>query len=171
MKKSCIANDNFDFLLDYRLQKEQIIFTDISDWVTAKHNESLEEFTVIVKNDSTDLVKEFTAKVNLSTVIDFCFFSNISTKDCKIDGIYTFQAESCGQKLERTEAIIPNLICGYRQALLKPNKSQEDWDTIQEIFFQIECLKAAAQENLTTLATKHFETASKMIKFFDCGCI
>ena len=166
IKCSCIAEEEFNFTLDYR--GDNLIFTDYSKWVTAKGNIPQEYYDLVIINKESGLEYKANVKLGLSTLIPLS--SLRSSQMCKQDGIYTFRVESCGMILEKTEAIIPSVNCAYTQLLLRSDKTDQDWDNIYKVWMQIEMVKASSKEELLEQASEHFRVLSIILKQLNCNC-
>ena len=69
-KCSCISENKFKFLLDYK--DEDLIFTDYSEWVTAKHNTAQDIYTVSIVNEENGATSVLQANIGLSTGVPLC---------------------------------------------------------------------------------------------------
>jgi len=163
---SCISNNKFEFTIDYR--DDYILYTDRSEWVTAEGTTPDKEYEIVIRNDEANLEKTITVGIGITTPIHISTLQ--SSQECGVDGIYTFIVDSCGLKLERTEAILQSLHCAYTNLLLKVGNTDKDWDQLQDIFFQLEYIKAASRVGLTDQASEHFNTLTKIIKQLNCSC-
>lgn len=166
LKCSCISDNNFMFTIDYR--EDNIVYTDYSSWVTAKGNIPQEVYDIIIINEESGLETRVTAKLGLSILIPLS--SLRSSENCKSDGIYKFQVESCGVTLERSEAILPSINCAYTQLLVNPNKTEKDWDDIYNVWMQMEMVKASSSTGLTEQASEHFKVLTNIINQLNCNC-
>ena len=161
----CIVDKQYKFTIDYR--DDDILYTDYSKW-TGSNNSNLEDtYDITVINEETGLEKRINVGVGKTTPIS-C--NSLFGTDCGIDGIYTFRVESCGQVLERTEAIVPSLQCAYTKILLKPNKTKKDKQDLLDIWFELEFIKSASRAGMTSQASEHFKTLTTIIKQLNCTC-
>lgn len=160
---SCIANDNFNFIIEYK--KDYLLFIDKSDWNTSSYNTPLAEFPlqIINGNKSTTI----SAKVNGSTIIKYCDLP--SDNGCGNDGIYQFKLESCGQEFSKYEAILINIMCAYTKLLITKDFSEYD-KVIWPIYREIEFIKANAIMGLETKAKEHYNIVKKMLEHINCKC-
>jgi hypothetical protein len=164
MKKcSCIANNNFDFRIEYK--DNYLLFVDKSTWITSEFNLPIDEFDLTITNG--DLTKTIKARVNGSTRINYCDLP--SDNGCGNDGIYKFQVNSCGDDFFICEAVLININCAYTKLLLKYNV-EEYKEKIWPIFREIEFIKANASICNTTLAEKHYKIVKTMFEHINCKC-
>jgi hypothetical protein len=161
----CIADKQYDFTIDYR--EKDILYRDYSTWTGSDLSNLEESYDITVINKETGLEKTIKVGVGKSTSISY---EALSDTDCGIDGIYTFRVESCGQTLERTEAVIPSLHCAYTKLLLRPNKTKKDEEDLIKIFIELDYLKSAARAGMTSQASEHFKILTTIIKQLGCSC-
>ena len=89
MKCSCIANDNFNFIIEYK--KDYLLFIDKSEWITSEYNEPIIEYPItIINSKKTNTIN---IRVGGSTIINYCDLP--SDNGCGNDGIYEFQIDVC----------------------------------------------------------------------------
>jgi hypothetical protein len=164
MKCSCIINDNYNFIIEYK--KDYLLFIDKSEWRTEAHNKPIEEFDLVITNSKNDS-KLFKARVNGTTMIKY---SELPCEtDCKYDGIYTFNVNNCGQDYQITEAIINNIMCSYSKLIV--DTKLEDFQTkVIPILYQIEAIKASTRFNLISKAKEHMSVLERMFKNLNCKC-
>lgn len=163
MKCSCIANDNFNFTIEYK--KDYLLFVDKSDWETSSYNTPLTEYTLNIING--ELTKSIQVKVNGSTVINYCDLP--SDNGCGNDGVYEFQVETCGQIFTKCEAILINIMCAYSKLLITKDFTEYE-DVVWPIFREIEFIKANSRICNTTHAIEHYKIVKKMIEHLNCKC-
>lgn len=164
---SCIkGSEGFNFTIDYR--GDYILFTDYSEWVTNPNNTPSTHYDIIIKNEEANLETKVTVGVGITTPIHTSVLQ--SSQECKSDGIYKILVDSCGLKLERTEAIIPSLQCAYTNLLLKGCKTDKEKADLQKVFFELEYIKSAAKVGLTDQASEHFSVLTKILKNLNCSC-
>ena len=163
MKCSCIANDNFNFIIEYK--KDYLLFIDKSEWETSSYNIPLTEFPLqIINGDKTITIQ---AKVQGSTIINYCDLP--SDNGCGNDGVYQFKTETCGQVFTKCEAILINIMCSYTKLLV--TKDLIDYENvIWPIYREIEFIKANARICNITNAIEHYTIVKKMIEHLNCKC-
>lgn len=160
---SCIANNNFNILIEYK--KDYIIIVDDSEWVTSEYNNSQKEFDLtIINGDKTRTIK---ARINGKTKINYCDLP--SNNGCGNDGIYKFEVESCGEIFSICEAIIPKIMCAYTKLLLKYDITEYK-EKIFPIFKEIEFIKSTSSICESQEALKHYNNVIKMLEHINCKC-
>ena len=164
MKKcSCIANDNFNFIIEYK--KDHLLFIDKSEWVTSEYNEPLETHPLTIKNDTR------TTTINIraggTTRINYCDLP--SSNGCGNDGIYEFIIETCGQVFTRCEAILIHSMCSYTKLLVEADLNKDD-EKVWMIFRQLEMIKANARLCNISSSQEHYNILVKMFEHLNCKC-
>lgn len=163
---SCIANEQFKFTIDYR--EDEILYTDHSEWITANGLPKSEFYDIKVINKESGL--ETNIKVGVGKTTPISYKQLQASQACGIDGVYTFRVDSCGQILERSEAILPSLQCAYTNLLLKYDENEKNTEDLMKVFIELEYIKSSARLGLLDQASQHFEILTKTIKHLDCGC-
>lgn len=163
MSCSCIANNNFRFIIEYK--KDHILFIDKSEWVTPSYQSPLSTHPLKIRNG--DKEKTITMNVGGSTIINYCDLP--SSGSCGPDGIYNFEIESCGDIFTRCEAILQHIMCSYTKLLVQVSPD-EYMIKVLPIFKEIEFIKANARICNTTEAAKHYELIEQMFQQLNCKC-
>ena len=163
MSCSCIINDNFNFVIEYK--KDHLLFIDKSEWTTPEFNTPIKEHPLTIINDNKE--KTINIRINGITIIRYCDLP--SDNGCGNDGIYTFKLESCGDIFYRTEAILIHIMCSYSKLLIK-YKPEDYRDIVYPIFREIELIKANAIMGLDTKAQEHYKIVKKMFEHLNCKC-
>lgn len=163
MKCSCIANDNFNFTIEYK--KDYLLFVDQSEWTTSEYNTEIDTIPLTIING--DKSKTINIKVKGSTIIKYCDLP--SDHGCGNDGVYTFQIETCGQKFSKCEVILLHIMCSYSKLLLMYKPSEYD-DKVWPIFREIEFIKANSRICNVTKATEHYNILKRMFEHLNCKC-
>jgi len=163
MKCSCIANDNFNFIIEYK--KDYLLFIDKSEWITSEYNEPIIEYPItIINGKKTNTIN---IRVGGSTIINYCDLP--SDNGCGNDGIYEFQIDVCGQIFTRCEAILIHIMCSYSKLLLKHDITEYN-DKIWPIYREIEFIKSNSIICNRTKAIQHYELLVKMFEHLNCKC-
>ena len=162
-KCSCISENKFKFLLDYK--DGDLIFTDYSEWVTAKHNTAQDIYTVSIVNEENGATSVLQANIGLSAGVPLLSLTN--DVECDSDGIYTFGTEVCGVKYSRTEAILSSAQCAFEKVLI--DNGIEDGD-VKDIWLQMELVKASSKRGLIEQASEHYKVLVSMFKRLNCSC-
>lgn len=163
MECSCIANNNFDFVIEYK--DTHLLFIDKSEWVTPQYSDKKTTHPLIIINQSKN--KTFDIRINGTTKINYCDLPTNSI--CGPDGIYTFKIESCGEIFTRCEAIIQHVICSYSKLLI--SSSLEEYQTkVFPVFKEIEYIKASARICDVETTQAHYNILKDMLTQLNCKC-
>ena len=163
MSCSCIANNNFNFIIEYK--KDYILFIDKSEWVTPEYNTPLTTHTLKIINGNKE--KQITFTIGGSTIIKYCDLP--SSGECGPDGIYTFEVESCGEIFSRCEAILQHITCSYNKLLVQI-PVEEYKEKALPVFTLMEYIKSNARVCNITEASKNYELIEKVLKKLNCKC-
>lgn len=163
MKCSCIINNNFSFVIEYK--KDHLLLIDKSEWYTESHNIPIETYPVTVINEDKSFTFDY--RVNGTTMIKYSDLP--SDKDCESDGIYTFKIDNCGEIYTRHEAILKKIMCSYSKLLL--TIEAKDYITILlPIYREIEFIKVNSNLGFVNKAIAHYELVKSMLKQVNCEC-
>lgn len=164
MKKcSCIANDNFNLVIDYR--EDYLLIIDKSEWITSEYNSPLDIHPLTIRN--YDKTKTININVGGTTKLNYCDLP--SDNGCGNDGVYEFILDSCGQVFTLCEAILINIMCSYTKLLV--NTELKDYqDKIYPILREIEFIKANSRICNTNDAIEHYMIVKKMFEHLNCKC-
>jgi len=163
MKCSCIANNNFSFIIEYK--KDYLLFIDKSEWVTSEGNQKIDTIPLKIINGSK--YKTIDIKVEGSTIIKYCDLP--SDNGCGNDGVYEFQIDSCGEIFTKSEAILIHVMCSYSKLLLQ-YKPEEYEDKVWPVFREIEFIKSNSRIFNTTKAIEHYNILKRMFDHLNCKC-
>lgn len=163
MKCSCIVDNNFNFLIEYK--KDYLLFVDKSEWITSEYNQKLD--TVLLKIINGDRSRIIDMKVGGSTIIKYCDLP--SDNGCGNDGVYEFELDVCGQVFTKCDAILIHIMCSYSKLLLQ-YKSEEYEDKVWAVFREIEFIKANSRVCNTTRAIEHYNILKRMFEHLNCKC-
>jgi hypothetical protein len=162
MQCSCIENKQFDFILDY--EKDHLVFTDKSKWVTAKNAEPITEFEVTISIYDT-YSTSFNARVNGETKIPYTSLPTTDNSICDYDGIYKFSVNVCDDIMYKYNVILKNIHCAYSKLVLK-----EDWKNAIEVFYQMELIKSHALVRNFQSAEKQYALLESFLVKLNCNC-
>jgi len=166
MECSCIKDKSFNFTIDY--DKDNLIFTDKSIWVTSPNRTPIEDYGIKIKNGNTFILVN--VLVNRSTLIPFDKLPR-NGSDCYFDGIYNFVTEKiCDQIYQKDEAILKNVHCAYSKLLLKTPKSSDDWVNLDKIMHKMEYIKNATRTGQVEQAQTQYNQLAAFLKKINCHC-
>ena len=157
---SCIRG-NFNFYVE-ALDKETIIYQDLSDWMDEENYEDP------VSYDVTIIPPTKTKGVTLSLLVGSTNRLTSQELGCFLDGIYCFKVTSCGVEYIRSKAIFPYLECCVKQAWATLYEQFED--QIREVEKHLKLAKINAEHNNVKLASKNLAVAKKLLENIKCDC-
>lgn len=163
MNCSCIANDNFNFTIEYK--KDHLLFVDKSEWVTSEYNKPLIEHPLTIINGKK--TKTINIRVNGTTIINYCDLP--SDNGCGNDGIYEFQIETCGQIFTKCEAVLVTIMCSYTKLLVKHDIDEYE-SKIWPIYREIEFIKANSNLCNVEKSLEHYNIVKRMFEHLNCKC-
>ena len=154
---SCIRG-NYNFLVK-QIDQDNIIYQDLSDWMSSPGNYTI-TITKPAASQSIDVEVSGTNNTRISK-------EQIGTI---IDGIYTFETESCGIRYTRRKGLFFSLECCIKKAY--KDVSPRLYDLVKDVEIHLQMTKSAIEVNNMTLATDLYEiTKDKMDRIkCDCGC-
>jgi hypothetical protein len=164
MKKcSCIVNNNFNFVIDYK--EDYLLFIDKSEWQTSEYNTPLDTYPLTIKNG--EKTKTININVGSSTIIKYCDLP--SDNGCGNDGIYEFIIDNCGDVYTKCEAILISIMCSYTKLLVTTDLNNYT-SKIWPIFREIEFIKANSRICNINEAKEHYTIVKKMFEHLNCKC-
>lgn len=163
MQCSCIANDNFNFIIEYK--KDHLLLIDKSEWITSQYNTKLDTIPLKIINGPREKIVQM--RVGGTTLINYCDLP--SDNGCGNDGIYEFQVETCGQVFTRCDVVLIHIMCSYSKLLLQYTPEEYN-DKVWPILREIEFIKANSRICNVTKATDHYMILKRMFEHINCKC-
>lgn len=135
-----------------------IIYQDLSDWMDddgySKPDTYLVKITPPRKFNSID----FIMKVDSTNRIDSSKLGKL------LDGIYCFEAESCGVSYKKNVGIYPNIACCLKKAFLK------DYEKALEVKKHLHLFVLNVELGFIIEADKNLKIAKKLLDNIKCDC-
>ena len=170
----CCIKGHYDFDLQ-SVGKDQLKYTDLSDWMEQSPYVVLDWQTVFFKRQGDGAEKELTVQPQGTTVF--------KTKDlitgCN-DGFYVFSVFGCyncasgesgERKYTKTKAITPNAQCQLDFLMATEGENQQE--NLQEIQCLLDSVHANAELGKLKQAAALLDLVNAKLKKFDCkmcGC-
>lgn len=157
---SCIRG-NYNFYTE-AIDKKVIVYQDLSDWMDEEGYEFPTEYVVNITPPLSTQPIALTMKVGEINRLSSVELGRI------IDGIYCFEATSCGVVYTRSKAIFPYTECCVKKAwaTLGAEKQEE----IEEVENHLKLASINAELNNVQLASKELKIANKLLENLKCDC-
>ena len=141
------------------IDKDNMVYLDLSDWMTSPGN-----YTISITKPATSQPIAVEVSGTITTRISSEQLGTI------IDGVYTFETDSCGIRYKRYKGLFYLLECCIKQAYLDISPSH--YDKIWDVEDSLKETNAAIERNNLELANDLYEiTKAKMDRIkCDCGC-
>lgn len=156
--KNCIRDGSYQFALT-QIDKENMVYQDLSQWTVGPGNYTV-TITKPASSQSVDVEVSGTENTRISK-------SEIGTI---VDGIYKFEAVSCGLRYTRYKGLFYNLECCIMKAYkdVSPRLYPLVKDTEQHLKMTKSAIETGELERANTL----FEITQEKIDRIkcDCGC-
>jgi len=160
MNCSCIRG-NYNIYVE-ALDKNTIIYQDLSDWMDDPRYSAPSEYDVQVIPPDGSTGKLITLSVLHTNRISSEVIGPIE------DGIWCFQTESCDKKYKRSVGIFYNIECCLIRAFAtKPDRIYAD---LKEVEKYVDLAKSAVSIKNIQSATDCLEIAQKKLEIIKCDC-
>lgn len=157
---SCIEG-NYNFFAE-ALDKDTIIYQDLSDWMDEEGYKFPTEYTVEITPPLSSTSREVIIKIGQLNRLTASQLGAIK------DGIYCFETDSCGVKYKRSVAIFPYLRCCTKQAWA--TLGIEFKEQIEDVENHLKLATINAELNNVQLASQELKIAKILLENIKCDC-
>ena len=157
---SCIRG-NFNFYAK-AIDKNTIIYQDLSDWMVEPGYEYPQEYVVNLTPPASSKSIAITIKVGQLNRLSSSEIGPLK------DGVYCFKVESCGKKYTRSIAIFPKLECCIKQLWATLDSSR--YDDIIEIQNHLKLVSINTELSNIQTANRELNITKKLLENIKCDC-
>lgn len=157
---SCIKG-NYNYYTE-AIDKETIIYQDLSDWMIEEGYEYPTEYDIIVTPPTSSTPVSLTVKVGEINRITSTDIGTIK------DGIYCYETTSCGKSYKRSQALFPSIECCIKTAWA--TLGSQHYPAIEEIERHVKLVTVNAELNNVILASRELKIAQKLVENLKCDC-
>lgn len=157
---SCIRG-NYNFYTE-ALDKDTIVYQDLSDWMEEEGYDSPTEYVVTITPPLSTQSVAVTMKVGEMNRIGSDEIGTVR------DGVYCFETTSCGEYYTRTHAIFPYMECCVKKAWA--TLGIEWHGRILEVEYHLKLASIQAELQNIQLASNELKVASKLLENIKCDC-
>lgn len=162
---SCIRG-HYDFKLE-AIGPDRFTYQDLSDWM----EEYSKPLFYNVAISSTSQSDQTDVRIDLPGVsVINPLELGVSTSFEGIDGIYCFEAFSCGQSYKKTKAITYNLDCKLDYIIAEGLETQASLKLAEKVDRYIKAIHYNADRNFIKEAEFYFKLAEKELSCINCQC-